>query len=348
MPEIASYGSKPTGARSQASCKDRSLDLSVIVVSFNTREVLRQSLKIAVAELEGISGEIIVVDNNSRDGSPEMVVTEFPSVHLIVSPTNLGFAAANNLAFRESSGRYILLLNSDAFAESGSFARALGHCEADPLLACAGGKLIGRDGSWQPSRRSFPSLLNELITLSGLGARYPRSRFLGRVDHTWADQDEAANTDWVPGAFALLRRSALETVGFFDESFFLYYEEVDLCRRLSAAGYHIRYFPDLRIVHLGGESSRSSGSMTVSEQGSQVILWRLRSEFLYYRKHHGSKASLVMVLERGWYALQALKARFGRVAVNHSKRLHCGRLIELVDQAWRETRGGRVSPPRPW
>src|SRR5260370_42532407 len=112
-----------------------------------------------MSELEGLSGEIIVVDNHSQDGSPEMVGRNFPSVRLIASPTNLGFAAANNVAFREARGRYFLLLNSDAFAESGSFARALGHCEADPLLACAGGKLVGRDGSWQPSRRSFPSLL---------------------------------------------------------------------------------------------------------------------------------------------------------------------------------------------
>jgi GT2 family glycosyltransferase len=324
------------------------LDLSVIVVSFNTRDVLRRSLEIAIRELENLRGEILVVDNQSSDGSAEMVARDFPSVRLIVSDTNLGFAGANNVAFREARGRFFILLNSDAFLEAGSLSKALKYGESDPTLGCGGAKLIGRDGSWQPSQRSFPSLLNKFLMISGLSAKYPGSKFFGRVDKTWADDNESADADWVPGAFAILPRAALETVGFFDEDFFLYYEEVDLCRRLRLAGYRVRYLPDIRVVHIGGESARAGGDKAVSEAGSQITLWRLRSEFLYYRKHHGGKAFLAMWLERNWNLLRSLKMRLQNTRASTEKRLSFDSMIHLIDQAWHETCGGRVSPPRPW
>jgi GT2 family glycosyltransferase len=264
-------------------------DVSVVIVSFNTRDLLVECIETLIAEAGAVSYEIIVVDNASRDGSADRVAERFPQATLIRSATNLGFAAANNLGFKSARGRYLVLLNSDAFLEPGALERAVRYMDADPGIGLGGARLIGRDGEWQPSARMFPSLLIELLTLSGLAARFPRSRFFGRFDRTWADPMEPADVDWVPGAFSIVRRDLLARIGDFDEAFFLYYEEVDLCRRIRAAGLRIRYWPDVVVVHIGGESSRTHGDLDMSAagKGAQLTLWRMRSGLLYYRKHHG-------------------------------------------------------------
>jgi GT2 family glycosyltransferase len=314
-----------------------------VIVSFNTRDLLRECLQSLYQESEGISQEMFCVDNASRDGSPDMVAAEFPDVHLIRSETNLGFAGANNRAFSHAVGRYVVLLNSDAFLRSGALQRAIDHMEADESVGIGGARLTGRDGSWQPSARMFPSLLNDFLTLSGLAARFPHSRTLGRPDRTWADMEEAADVDWVPGAFSILRRTALERVGYFDENFFLYYEEVDLCKRFKNAGYRVRYWPDVVVVHLGGESSKTVKTLAFSESGSQLTLWRMRSAFLYYRKHHGGVVWFVKEMERLWYWLRALKNGRSNTKTKESEALQ-----KMLQQAWRETAGGKLSPARPW
>lgn len=323
------------------------LAISVIIVSFNTKSVLRKCLEHLSCAREGLRAEVIVVDNNSRDGSRDMVAREFPDVRLIRSPQNLGFAAANNLAFRAASGQYLVLLNSDAFVSADSLSLAFHHMEADRAIGAGGARLVGTDNSWQPSARMFPSILNSMITFTGLASRFPKSRFLGRADRTWSDAALPADADWVPGAFTIIPREALDKIGDFDESFFLYYEEVDLCRRLRNAGYRVRYFPDLVVVHLGGESSKTQDSLSLSASGKQLILWRLRSEFLYYRKHHGNRAYWVMRSERFWHSLRLMR-NIVRGAGGRAKADQSRSEIMLIDQAWRETQGGRNSPPRPW
>ena len=178
-----------------------------------------------------------------------------------------------------------MLLNSDAFLRSGTLARAVALMEAYPNAGLAGGLLVGRDGALQPSARLFPSLLNEILCFTGLSSKFPRSRFFGRTDRTWADPTQAAVTDWVPGAFSIIRRETLEKVGYFDEQFFLYYEEVDLCRRIKAIGYEIAYWPELVVTHIGGESSKTVKRLQLSTNGSQLTLWRMRSELLRSEEH---------------------------------------------------------------
>ncbi len=319
--------------------------LSIVIVSFNTRDLLRECLASLDENSRGISKEVFVVDNVSRDDSAGMVEREFPSAKLIRSKVNLGFAAGNNAAIRRASGRYIVLLNSDAFLQEDALQRAAEHMEQDPRIGIGGARLIGRDGSWQPSARLFPSPLNDFLTLSGLSGRYCSSRFFGRFDRTWANPVEAAEVDWVPGAFAMIRRDMLEKVGYFDESFFLYYEEVDLCRRFKRAGYRVCYWPDVVVVHYGGESSKTVRELKLSTSGSQLSLWRMRSAFLYYRKHHGGLAWIAMELERSWHRLRAWK---NRAAARTKEREDSTNLVSLLDTAWRETAGGRVSPTRPW
>lgn len=292
--------------------------------------------------------EVVVVDNGSQDGSPEMVREWFPQVRLLKLDRNLGFAAANNLAFTAARGEYIVLLNSDAFLLQGSLRRAVEHMETEPRTALGGGRLVGEDGSWQPSARQFPCLLNDFLSLSGLAHRFRNSRFCGRADRTWADPLEATGTDWVPGAFSIIRRSVLKEIGGFDEAFFLYYEEVDLCRRIQAAGYAVRYWPDVVVVHLGGESSKSMGHEVRSKVGAQLTLWRLRSAFLYYRKHHGGAAWRTMALEGGWHWFRFLWNRLSASPGRRAKAAESRAMMGLVKQAWNETRRGTFSPPKPW
>ena len=324
-------------------------DVSVVIVSFNTRDLLRECLNTLAAEAGGVHYETIVVDNASRDGSADMVAAEFPAVRLIRSAVNLGFAAANNRGFAIATGRYVVLLNSDAFPRPGALPNAVAYMDADPRIGLGGARLVGRDDTWQPSARLFPSPLNDLLSLSGLSVRFPRSRFFGRVDRTWADPGEPAAVDWVPGAFSIIRRELLEQLGYFDEAFFLYYEEVDLCRRIKAAGYTVHYWPDVVVVHLGGESSKTLEHLTLSSSGAQLTLWRLRSEYLYYRKQHGLfTAWLAKQVEQYWHALRAWKNGRHADAGRRAKAEESQAIVTLIKQAWRETDGGRVSPPRPW
>ncbi|MBK1699962.1 glycosyltransferase family 2 protein [Thiococcus pfennigii] len=324
--------------------------VSVVIVSFNTRELLAECLTTLAARAGTVSYEVIVVDNASRDGSADLVAERFPEAVLIRSERNLGFAAANNLGFAAARGRFLVLLNSDAFLEPQALERAVAHMEANPRAGLGGARLIGRDGAWQPAARRFPSPLREFLTLSGLAARYPRSRFFGQLDRTWADPLAPAAVDWVPGAFAILPRDLIARIGAFDEAFFLYYEEVDLCRRIRAAGLEVWYWPDVVVVHIGGESSRTQThlEMSAAGKGAQLTLWRMRSELLYYRKHHGwLGAWAVRQIETRWHQLRAWR-NGGEDPPRRAKRAESTAIVELMARAWRDTDGGRTSPPRPW
>ncbi|MGA3262820.1 MAG: glycosyltransferase family 2 protein [Terracidiphilus sp.] len=330
--------------------------VSVIVVSFNTHDLLRDCLQSILAECarlpQGMSAEVLVVDNASGDGSPEMVAHEFATsripVRLIRSHVNLGFGAANNLALNKAQGRYPVLLNSDAFFHPGALRLAIEHMDATPSAGIGGARQVSPDGSWQPSARSFHSIWRAALVLSGLSARFPRSRIFGAPDRTWASPHEPAEADWVPGSFLILRREALMKTGLFDPAFFLYFEEVDLCRRMKAAGYSVQYWPDIVVTHIGGESSRQLDSLKFSESDVQVVLWRMRSTLLYYRKHHGWQAGLARWLEEALYSLRWLRNVRSPNPARRERAQDAKLLIRLMRQAWQETHGGRVSPPRPW
>jgi GT2 family glycosyltransferase len=323
-------------------------DIAILIVSFNTRDVLRECLLSVYREIASLRAQVIVVDNASSDGSPEMIELEFPEVELIRSAINLGFGPANNLGISAARGRYVVLLNSDAFLTEGSLRRSVAHMNNNPRTGLGGCRFVGRDGSWQPSSRMFPTVLGDLVVLSGLAARFPRSRFFGRADRTWADVLEPAEVDWVPGAYSIIRSDVLAVTGLFDPRFFLYYEEIDLCMRIKQRGYSVCYWPDVVVEHIGGESSRQIRSLEMSETGAQLILWRMRSMLLYYRKHHGPLARIAMLIEIVWYWMGLQRRRLSKDPNRRTGARTYQSMISIMNQAWRDTQGGRFSPVQPW
>jgi GT2 family glycosyltransferase len=335
---------KDSGAQNQPNAPD----VSILIVSYNTCAVLRECLQSVAGAEDGLKVEVIVVDNGSRDDSCAMVRNEFPWVRLVESKLNLGFGGANLRAYEFATGRYVVLLNSDAFLRPDSLRLSVDKMEKDPQAGLGGGRLVGRAGEPQPSARMFPTLLSQLLVMSGLADRHPQSKFFGQSDRTWADPMKDAEVDWVPGAYSIIRDSVLRQVGFFDPIFFLYYEEVDLCRRIQQSGYKIMYWPEIVITHIGGESSRQVKTLEMSQSGAQLVLWRMRSTLLFYRKHGGMKAYGARWLEVLWCHCRAFRNRLRSGPEAAIQAQNQSRLARLMDQAWKETRGGRVSPPQPW
>ncbi len=321
------------------------MNLSVFIVTYNSSPLLRSCLDSLRAQTLAGDFEVIVVDNASRDDSIAIIRTEYPEVNLITSETNLGFGNANNMALTLAQGRYLVLLNPDAQLPPDTLERALKHMEDNTDAGMGGGLLQDTQGAWQPSARLFPSLLNDTLTLSGLANRYPESRFFGRFDRSWADPLKMTPVNWVPGAFAILRRSLVEQIGLFDPRFFLYYEEVDLCRRIYQAGFKVYYWPDLVITHVGGASSETVDELAFSSSGKQLTLWRMQSQLLYYRKWHGLLYTrLVKAIEQAWHGLRAWRNKT-RAPAKAAESRH---IVQLWQQAWQATQGGLNSPHQPW
>ncbi len=259
------------------------MDLSIVVVNWNTRELLRRCLDSLPAATEGLSAETIVVDNNSTDGSAAMVRAHYPQVHLVENGENAGFVRATNQGITLSRGRYVLLLNSDTVAPPGSLARMVAFMEDHPDAGAAGPKLVNPDGSFQASYARFPTLLSESLSAFGLNRR-----LYGPYHPSPSPRpdDRPAPVDWVPGASLLLRRMALEAVGPLDEGFWMYSEDTDLCYRIHRAGWKVYYLPDVEIVHFGGASSKQCRPESVGRL--------YRSKMRFFRKHYGFLPALLL------------------------------------------------------
>jgi len=258
--------------------------LTTLLVSFNTRGLLTpclDALAAARAPLEGPS-PVIVVDNASADGSADYLEANHPEVQLIRSDKNLGFGRANNLGLPGVHSKYLLLLNTDAFVPPDALTKTLAFMEATPDCGILGVRLVGRDGDLQPSCRYFPTPYNTFLSRSGLARWLPGTRMVD--DMSWA-HDEVRECDWVPGCFYLVRTELLSEVGLFDPRYFLYYEEVDHCFAAKAAKAKVVYYPHVSVVHIGGESAKSIG--TINKFGRQVEVLQIESAQIYFRKQFG-------------------------------------------------------------
>lgn len=253
------------------------MTLSVIIVSYNTREMTLDCLRALEAGLAGIDAEIFVVDNCSKDGSAEAIRRELPRVRVIESKVNAGFGAANNLAMRQAAGRYFLLLNSDAFPLPGAIPALIGYLDAHPSAAIAGPRLLNADGSLQVSCFKFPSPLRAWLENLWISAALPHHPFIG--DYRSWRHDSERNVDFLVGACMLIRREVFEQTGGFDERFFLYSEETDWQRRIRDFGWEIAFTPAARVTHLGGASG--------TNDKKNIDRFFMESLDRYELKHHG-------------------------------------------------------------
>ncbi len=268
------------------------MDLSVIIVNYNVRQFLENALVSIKRSLSGIDSEIIVVDNNSDDGSVEMLREKFPDVCLIASGTNMGFARANNVALKRAAGKCLLLINPDTIVQEDTCRVMLDFLSTHPDVGLAGCKILNSDGTFQLAcRRSFPTPWVAFTKVSGLSSLFPRSRLFGKYNLTYLNPDKMYEVDAVSGSFMMMSRRAFEAVGVLDESFFMYGEDLDWCYRTKQAGFKVYYVPTTKLIHFKGESTRRSNIDEI-----QVFY---RAMQLFVEKHFSRSIVVEMLLTLG-------------------------------------------------
>ena len=270
------------------------IDISIIIVSYNVKEFLHQCLLSIEKAINNISVEIFVVDNNSIDGTCELIRSKFPNIKLIANSENLGFGKANNLALQKAQGKYTLFLNPDTILQENTLEVMLNYLETNPKVGLAGCKILNSNGTLQlASRRSFPSPLTASPKLLGLSKMFPKNKFCGKYNLTYLDPDKSYSVDAVSGSFMFSRTKLLKELGGFDETFFMYGEDLDLCYRMQENNYEIHYVAKTTIIHYKGESSKSAPF--------DSILNFYKAMDIFVKKH----------FSRGYFLLTTLLLRLG-------------------------------------
>lgn len=262
--------------------------LSIIIVSWNAKEYLFKCLNSLIPEIVSYQSEIIIVDNASTDGSPELVRDCFPNVKLICNERNLGFAKANNIGIRESTGEYVCLVNSDIMILRNCFDSMIGFMDKHPQIGMIGPKTLNPDGTLQPSCFSFPTFWNSLCRALALDSVFPKTEVFGRRLMTFWAHDSIRSVDALNGCFLMVRREALNQVGLLDEGFFVYGEDIDWCKRFRDAEWDVVFFPKAKAIHYGGASS--------SNAPIRFYLEMHRADMQYWRKHHGQLGEIGFLL----------------------------------------------------
>lgn len=253
-------------------------DVSIVITSYQTRDLLGDCLEALYASTGDVRHEIFVVDNDSSDGSAELVRERFPEVHLLVNDENLGFSRANNRALSETKGRYVLLLNPDTRVRPETLRHVVDIMDEKPDVGLAGVKLVRPDGDMDKAcRRGFPTPLNSMTKLLRLDRVFPKSRVLGGYNLTWQDPDGEYEVDAVVGAFMFMRREILEDVGMLDESFFMFGEDLDWCYRIKRRNWKVMYLGGHEVMHVKGASVR--------QNPREMNAHFHRAMFIFHRKH---------------------------------------------------------------
>jgi GT2 family glycosyltransferase/peptidoglycan/xylan/chitin deacetylase (PgdA/CDA1 family) len=263
------------------------VDVSIIIVNWNTKDLLRDCLNSIFDQAGDVDYEVIVVDNASNDGSPEMVKNDFLQVTLIENSTNRGYAGACNQGMRIADGRYVLLLNSDVLICDSAVEKTVRYADSHPQAGIVGCQVRESEDKIMMSGFRFPSITNLLLNVSGLSRLFRHNRFLGREAMKWWKRDSERRVDVVPGVFMLVRREAIEQVGLMDEGYFFYSEEVDWCYRFSQAGWTTMFWPGARIIHVGGGAQSSKKT----PEKSYVLL--VKGKLRFFRKNRGLTSYLL-------------------------------------------------------
>lgn len=278
------------------------MNLSIVIVNYNVRYFLEQCLMAIDRARRDLQLEIFVVDNGSVDGSSALVKKRFPYVHLIENQQNLGFARANNQALRLCQGEYILILNPDTLIQEDTLVELIGFLREHPRAGAVGCMLINPDGSFQvASRRSLPTAWVAFTRIIGLSRLFPRSPVFGRYNLTYRDPGQAGEIDVLSGSLMMLRREAIAGIGYFDEDFFMYGEDIDLCYRLKKNGWSIWYYPATKAIHYKGESSKRSEISQMTNFYSAMLI--------FINKHFRHRYSVLVkslitfgIIIRAWIA----------------------------------------------
>lgn len=263
------------------------MKLSVVIVNYNVKYFLEQCLHSVRRASEGLQTEVFVVDNNSVDGSVKMIKEKFPEVILIENKDNTGFSKANNQAIKMSAGEYVLLLNPDTVVESDTFSKILLFMDKHPDAGGLGVKMIDGKGNFLPeSKRGLPTPSVAFYKIFGISRFFPKSKVFGKYHLGYLDKDQINPVEILNGAFMLLRKTVLDKIGLLDETFFMYGEDIDLSYRILKAGFQNYYFPETRIIHYKGESTKK-GSI------NYVILF-YNAMIIFARKHFTSKRARML------------------------------------------------------
>ncbi|MEQ9259275.1 MAG: glycosyltransferase family 2 protein [Roseovarius sp.] len=312
------------------------MDLSIVIVNWNTRALLRDCLRSVEAGLGRLEAEILVVDNASEDGSAEMIRHAFPAVRLIESPRNLGFAGGNNLALRQARGRHVLLLNTDTLVHGTVLPAAVAWLDRHPQAGVMGPRVLNADGSVQPSCSAFPSLRHLAMQTLGLTrmARWDGYRMTG-----W-NRSEERRVEVISGAAMFVRAAAIREVGLLDEAFFFYGEETDWCRRFARAGWDLVFAPIPEITHFG------NGAAARLNHRRDVLMTEGTTRL--HLKHGGPGAALACFAllaahnasRAAFWAVLGLAGKPGAAA----RARHFARVVADLPKAWPSAHAGEVKP----
>jgi GT2 family glycosyltransferase len=287
------------------------MDCSIIILSFNTKDLTVNAIRSVFSSKTGYHYEIIVVDNASADNSVQFIRNEFPQVQLIENKMNVGFAKANNQGMKIAKGKYVLLLNSDTIVEPDTLDVMIRFMNEHPRIGASGCKIVLPDGSLDKAcKRGFPTPSASFYYVFGLSRMFPNNPKLNQYQLGHLDPDRDYPVDCLVGAFMMVRREAIDRVGLLDEDFFMYGEDIDWCYRIKQSGWEIYYYPYVRITHYKGASSR--------KKPFKIIYEFHRAMVLFHRKHYQKQYSwLINVLVYAGisvkFTLSLLLNRFGSV-----------------------------------
>jgi hypothetical protein len=263
---------------------DSAPDVSIVVVSWNAKRYVLECLESLYAHPSSRTTEIIVVDNDSSDGTPEAIRAKFPRVTLIQNEANMGFAKGNNIGMAAAKGRYLCLVNSDVVVPADCIDTILNYLHRNPRVGLLGPKMLAPDGSIGQSVKNLPTVWNTFCVALGLHSLFPHSRLVGGFEPRSFSYSTSADVEVVSGWFWVARLEAIAEVGGLDERFFMYGEDIDWCRRFRQAGWRVVYCADAEALHYGAASSARTPARFYTEM--------YRANLQYFRKHHAKASAL--------------------------------------------------------
>ncbi|MBW9156997.1 glycosyltransferase family 2 protein [Clostridium tagluense] len=265
------------------------MDVSIIIVNYNTKDLTKQTIQAVIETTNKAKYEIILVDNASRDGTVEAVQEEYPNIKVIVNTENLGFSKANNIGMRQSIGKYVLLLNSDTKVLCNCIDKCFAYMEQHKDICTLGPKINLENGDFDHAcKRGFPTPASSFYYMLKFDKFFPGNKKYGRYKMNYLSVDEVNEVDSLTGAFMMVRKEVIDKIGDLDEEFFMYGEDLDWCYRIKEAGYKVMYYPEAKMIHYKGQSSKKKRTKTIYEFH--------RAMYLFYNKHYYKKYNLFITL----------------------------------------------------